>query len=163
MHFSLILLVPDTDSRNYDRIIEDAMAPFKEEWEEDDPHTVMVIEDGEVYWQNPNAQWDWYQFGGRWYGLIEAKRGVHGERSWTNADMRPEPGRYDAALVRYITNIDANLVHAVLTPDGVWHDRETYHSELFDFVEDETFVTDFKRRFLDPYMDCRAFVIDYHC
>lgn len=169
MHFSLILLSNDT-SYNYGRIIKDAMEPYHEVWDEIDPRTVMGIDDGDVYWYNPNGKWDWYQFGGRWCGLIKAKRGSYGERSWTNKDMEYECGHFDAALVKNIVSIDPEMIYSVLTPDGTWHDCETFHDELRNeehpygqFIKDETFKTDFKRRFLDPYMDCRAFVIDYHC
>ena len=58
----------------------------------------------------------------------------------------------------------------VLTPDGMWHECETWHEELKSeehpwgtFVKDETFKTDFKKRFLDPYPHCRVTVVDYHC
>ena len=29
------------------------------------------------YWENPNAHWDWYQFGGRWKDFLKAKDGTH--------------------------------------------------------------------------------------
>ena len=30
---------------------------------------------------NPKSKWDWYQIGGRWRGLLKAKKGERGERS----------------------------------------------------------------------------------
>lgn len=27
------------------------------------------------YWENPNAQWDWYQIGGRWSNMLLSKNG----------------------------------------------------------------------------------------
>ena len=32
------------------------------------------------YWRNPNAQWDWYQIGGRWAGYWRLKEGRKGEK-----------------------------------------------------------------------------------
>lgn len=146
MHFSLILIARP------DQRIDAMMEPFYESWDEDDPRTVEgVDEDGDTYFYNPDAMWDWYEVGGRWTGLIEAD------------------GRVDCARVSTIDNIDPNRVHDVLTPDGVWHESETFHYDMIDksglpgvFVKDETFRTDFKERFLDPYPDCIAWVIDYH-
>lgn len=121
------------------------------------------------HWENPNGKWDWYQVGGRWAGLIEATDGEYGERSWGNEDEPYEKGHYDTALMTDVTSIDPSCVHDVLTPDEVWHECETWHDELKSdehpwgtFVKDPTFKTDFKKRFLDPYPDCRVTVVDYH-
>lgn len=50
---------------------------------------------------NPNAQWDWYQVGGRfsdWLKLKPSAVGIKGTRSWTNAAEPTDPTRADAAL-----------------------------------------------------------------
>ena len=50
---------------------------------------------------NPNAQWDWYQIGGRfsdWLKLKSGATGFKGARSWTNAAEPTDPTRADAAL-----------------------------------------------------------------
>lgn len=147
MHFSLILIAEPGQS------VDDMMEPFYECWDKDDPRTVEgVDEDGDTYFYNPDAMWDWYEIGGRWSGLIEAS----GER-------------VDSADVFFVNNIDSKRVHDVLTPDGVWHARERFNCNLIGknglpgaFVEDETFDMWFAKRFLEPYPYCTAYVIDYH-
>ena len=45
------------------------------EWYEPD----QIGEEGEVYsTYNPDSQWDWYQLGGRWSGLLKLKDGAEG-------------------------------------------------------------------------------------
>ena len=61
------------------------------------------------YWENPNAKWDGYQFGGRWNGLIRIKEGVEpirGERSWCNGDKSKEPDDPHTADAAYKEDID---------------------------------------------------------
>ena len=163
MHFSLIVITKP------DQTVEDMMYPFEEVWDRYDHRTVEEHDGDEVYYTNPDSMWDWYQIGGRWAGLIEATDGEYGERSWGNEDEPYEKGHYDTTLMAYVTSIDPSCVHDVLTPDGVWHECETWHEELKSdehpwgtFVKDPTFKTDFKKRFLDPYPDYRVTVVDYH-
>ena len=50
------------------------------------------------YWFNPNAKWDWYQLGGRWYGYLPLKedgQGEFGKKSWTCKDKEPQPQTCD--------------------------------------------------------------------
>jgi hypothetical protein len=51
----------------------------------DDPYLVTKNEAGEVTHvyrkTNPNAQWDWWQVGGRWSGLLRAKPGATGKNT----------------------------------------------------------------------------------
>ena len=96
--------------------------------------------------------WDWFEVGGRWDGLIET------------SDVR-----VNSARISDISHVDPERVHDVLTPDGVWHESETFHEDIVSdehpwgtFVEDETFTEQFYERFLAPYQDCTAYVIDYH-
>ena len=38
-----------------------------------------IGKDGEIYsTYNPKSKWDWYQLGGRWYGLLKLKKGKTG-------------------------------------------------------------------------------------
>lgn len=59
-----------------------------------------VDEEGLYYVTNPNAKWDWYQLGGRWSGyfiLKPGKKGVLGEKSWTNEKEETPLRRADQA------------------------------------------------------------------
>lgn len=48
---------------------------------------------------NPNAEWDWYQLGGRWSGSLKAKpgatSGVLGDKSWMRGEDEIPAGYFD--------------------------------------------------------------------
>jgi hypothetical protein len=80
------------------------------------------------YYENPRSNWDWYVLGGRFQGrlcLLPGRRGVSGERSWTNADAPVLPGSCDQASAGAI---DWAATRKTFTPfavlkDGEWHAR----------------------------------------
>ncbi len=184
MHYALMVIADGS------KTLDEMMAPFYEYEERCDPYTVFVEdENGERdpetglygYWDNPNAQWDWYHVGGRWYGLIEANVGGHGMRTehefddvspfmsddeYDKAMPYEMDGRhFDVARVRDILNPNDVATHDVLTPDGAWHTRETYNLDAplgERFQKIEGWEEDFKAKFLDPYQDCVAIVVDRH-
>lgn len=59
---------------------------------------------------NPDSKWDWYVIGGRWDGWIN-DREASGER--TAANSAPT----EQAIAR------EKIPHAIITPDGQWHER----------------------------------------
>lgn len=107
--------------------IERMLAPYCENVDEHSPYaefmpegniegenTADLIEDGYKiignefgYFGNPNAKWDWYSVGGRWFGAFKLKdgfcdEGKLGERSWANANEEIPSGRCDSAKVKHI-------------------------------------------------------------
>lgn len=140
MHFNLLLIT------NGD--IDEALDPFFEGASED-------IDD----WK-----WDFWTVGGRWYGRIEATRGEHGHIPYGLSDPEGFLSRrtgYDVVKLRD-ASIDPEMFYSVLTPDGVWHDCETYDYESREFVKDPDFYPRFIERFVEPYLDYTAYMIDYH-
>lgn len=59
---------------------------------------------------NPDSRWDWYVIGGRWDGWINGKD-TSGERVEDNIATTEQ------AIERAI------IPHAIVTPDGRWHER----------------------------------------
>jgi hypothetical protein len=59
---------------------------------------------------NPDAKWDWYVIGGRWDGWI-LDRDTSGERAEDNL----------ATAEHAVAN--RKVTHAIITPDGVWHEH----------------------------------------
>ena len=59
---------------------------------------------------NPDSKWDWYVIGGRWDGWINGKE-TSGERVEDNIAITEQ------AIERAI------IPHAIVTPDGEWHER----------------------------------------
>ena len=159
MHFSLLVLADGT------KTLEEMMEPFYETYDEE----------AESF--TDNSKWDWYSVGGRWRGLIEAKVGGHGRRScydfesWFLPEGKKEPypdddTHFDIARVCDITSLDTNLIYAVLTPDGVWHDSEIYYPDGDEqgrhFVQKEGWHDSLWERYVEPNMDCVAIIVDYH-
>ena len=76
---------------------------------------------------NPNAEWDWYQIGGRWPGRIKVKEGVEftkPEFSWgwpedEKAKILAER-RTDSARIRDIDNLDELKMCYAVVMDYEW-------------------------------------------
>lgn len=109
---------------------------------------------------NPNAEWDWYQIGGRWSGFLKLKEGVEGhwgDKSWTNMNEADDMGRcdhttkgnIDIAGMRHEAGIKASnkwkevhdaKVAAGFPADALWDSWETVvarHGEVTDAARDE--------------------------
>jgi hypothetical protein len=58
------------------------------------------VENRYGYWNNPNAQWDWYSLGGRWTGYFKPKAGATGELGRSGVfDNKPNEGWVDSIAV----------------------------------------------------------------
>jgi hypothetical protein len=59
---------------------------------------------------NPSSKWDWYVIGGRWAGWI--------------SDRETASERVDDNIATTEQALERNKIpHAILTPDGEWHER----------------------------------------
>lgn len=75
--------------------VEELLAPFSEDLEVE----TYLNEDGEECTYNPEAKWDWWDFGGRWQGLIN--------------------NNSDTAQLKDVIDKDFST-YAIVTPDGKW-------------------------------------------
>ncbi|GAB3162106.1 hypothetical protein GCM10027258_80460 [Amycolatopsis stemonae] len=100
-HFSVTVAVSGEDVDAARENINTLLAPFDENLE-----VAQRTEDGETWWYNPNAKWDWYQIGGRWSDELQLRTDAadgdyaRGERSWTNENKLATPGRCDLSRIR---------------------------------------------------------------
>lgn len=100
-HFTVTVAVSGGDADDAEENIRTLLAPFDENLE-----VAQRTEDGETWWYNPDAKWDWYQIGGRWSGELQLRANAaeddyaRGERSWTNENELPTPGTCDLARIR---------------------------------------------------------------
>jgi hypothetical protein len=100
-HFTVTVAVSGTDADDAEENIQTLLAPFDENLE-----VAQRTEDGETWWYNPKAKWDWYQIGGRWSGELQLRADAaeddfaRGERSWANENELPMPGTCDLARIR---------------------------------------------------------------
>ncbi len=98
-----------------------------------------IVEDGEIgYMSNPNAQWDWYELGGRWAGKLPLKRKIpvageqRGEKSWGWGDQNP-----------YMDEDGQDFVDMAKIEDVDWDrlQREAYASAQAAFQEYQAWAT----------------------
>jgi hypothetical protein len=100
-HFSVTVATAADDADEAAEYISTLLDPFNENLEVEQ-HT----EDGETWWRNPNAKWDWWMVGGRWSGDLRLRRGarrsdyLRGERSWTNENEPIDWGTCDGGRIR---------------------------------------------------------------
>lgn len=77
------------------------------------------------YWGNPNAKWDWYQMGGRWYGyfqLLDGKSGILGERSLV-VSFSEQSQVADSALKKDINwDKKSDYVTYAILHEGEWYE-----------------------------------------
>jgi mono/diheme cytochrome c family protein len=64
---------------------------------------------------NPKSKWDWWVVGGRWHGIV--RHGVFRE----GGDQ--ESLSDNAAPVSELKENIPEYIHAVVTPDGAWHEQ----------------------------------------
>ena len=176
-HFDCAVILPPVEGTvESAEALERAMAPYKEylgneggrdylEFVEDEDFDVDEGTGRRGYWENPNAHWDWFVVGGRWGGKLRLRDGGRSDVA-TVADVvaDADPAAYDRALERYRRWL-AGETHAVVTPDGEWH--EVGRMGWFG-ISDETgeglrdWVDRFRERYLDPYGDHMIVIVDCH-
>lgn len=104
-HFSVTVALPDSII-SAPSCVDEAIADALERFDEEKEVVKVTEEDGESYWTNPDAKWDWYQIGGRWSHYLPLRHGadphdfIVGERSWTNEDQDLDETYCDGARIR---------------------------------------------------------------
>lgn len=97
---------------------------------------------------NPDSKWDWYVIGGRWDGWINDLE-TAGERLEDNV-----------ATVDHV--IERNKVpHAIITPDGQWHEHGKMGWWAVLLTENENW-DDQARSIFAAHSDCRVVIVDAH-
>ena len=96
---------------------------------------------------NPDGKWDWYEIGGRWNRII------------------PENVQGARLLLKH-PKFAGILPHDFLTPDGKWHEVETFVPTAamggrFDRIDQKTWLKNFKAA-LHAYADYRVVSVDRH-
>jgi hypothetical protein len=106
-HFTVGITVPPK-IRNIHAYIVRQMAPYDE-----DRESARNI-------ANPKARWDWYRIGGRWDGWITGNQ--QSSDNGFNFDKKHETIENNIATTESALASD-KIPHAIITPDGEWHDR----------------------------------------
>jgi hypothetical protein len=64
---------------------------------------------------NPNSKWDWWVVGGRWHGIVRHGLFREGGGQESLSD--------NAAPVAELKENIPEYIHAIVTPDGAWHEQ----------------------------------------
>lgn len=175
MHYCLCVIHPDgTDVAEY-------LQPFDENLQ-----VQKYVEDGEEYWENPNAKWDWFEIGGRWSGRLRLKSGERADSAllcdidtsfdmtayndalayWDGA-MKNKPLFPHHMMSHYLTkDIYAALrgtfyFNYVIDAEGKWHENDNLFTNI---VQEISWAQDFYKNFLyslNP-KEYRITVVDIH-
>lgn len=97
---------------------------------------------------NPAARWDWYVIGGRWDGWLNDRK----SKSGSLADNMATTGE---AIVR------GKIPHALVTPDGRWHERGQMGWFAVLLSENEGWDAE-ARSILAGHPGCRLVIVDAH-
>lgn len=63
---------------------------------------------------------DWFQIGGRWCDMFNAKKGIKGERSWTNEGNDDKPNHFSIAEINDLDEkIDIEHIYAIATKSRI--------------------------------------------
>ena len=97
---------------------------------------------------NPEGKWDWYEIGGRWDGFL--------------------PGNaMGAQTLLKSKNLAKLLPHDFLTPDGEWHEVETFVRAgwlggHFERTNEKKWLSEFQEA-LRTYAKYSVVCVDRHC
>ncbi len=97
---------------------------------------------------NPDSKWDWYVIGGRWDGWVNGKE-TSAESSTDNTATT------DQVIAR------GKIPHAIITPDGRWHERGQMGWWATLITENENWQQDAKA-ILARYPGHRLVIVDAH-
>lgn len=97
---------------------------------------------------NPDSKWDWYVVGGRWDGWIN-DRDASGER----IDDNIAPTEHVLCAEK--------IPHAIITPDGQWHERGQMGWWAILITENENWDSGAKQ-ILASYPGHRIVIVDAH-
>ena len=124
-HFSVMVLVP-SNTTDIEEAVSALMAPYDEN---------IRVEPYEGKYgtttRNPKSKWDWWRIGGRWDGAVRNNRRYSQEGY--NFSSAHEELKNNVLPAKELDH--KLIVHAVVTPDGQWHEKG--HMGWFAVVRDE--------------------------
>lgn len=97
---------------------------------------------------NPDSKWDWYVIGGRWDGWINGKE-------TSSESVADNTATADQAIAR------GKIPHAIITPDGEWHENGQMGWWAILLTENENWDSD-ARTILARYSGHRLVIVDAH-
>ena len=118
-------------------------------------------EDGnELTTYNPKSKWDWYQVGGRWEGLLKAKKGVKAHSpsllsSTSSGYTSPDDEHFDCALIK---DLDFSVDPEEIERRERWWEVAIEGAPLKKGENEEDFRTFYRKEyFLNRYKDKKTY------
>lgn len=109
------------------------------------------------YFHNPNAQWDWYEIGGRWQGELKTKSGMSCDKAEVK-DIDFNSMSASAEEKRW-------SIHAMLDLEGKWHQQgKMGWFGMSDTTPDgeKTFTDHLHKYIADVNPDTYLVIVDCH-
>lgn len=97
---------------------------------------------------NPAGKWDWYVIGGRWAGWLNDSKS-------SSECLSDNTASTEAVIARN------KIPHAILTPDGLWHERGRMGWFAILATENENWDTDALKLFAQ-YPAHQVVIVDAH-
>jgi hypothetical protein len=97
---------------------------------------------------NPDSKWDWYVIGGRWDGWIN-------DLDTSRESLTDNMALTEEAIAR------EKIPHAIITPDGEWHERGQMGWWAMLLTENENWEQE-ARALLASYVGHRVVIVDAH-
>jgi hypothetical protein len=97
---------------------------------------------------NPDSKWDWYVIGGRWDGWIN-------DLDTSRESLADNTALTEEAIAR------EKIPHAIITPDGEWHERGQMGWWAMLLTENENWEQE-ARALLASYRGHRVVIVDAH-
>jgi DNA-binding transcriptional MerR regulator len=107
---------------------------------------------------NPDSKWDWYRIGGRWDGWITGNE--QSSEGGFNFGAQHETLANNAATTEQVLAA-GKIPHAIITPDGEWHERGQMGWWANLITENEDWDSDAKA-ILARYPGHRLVILDAH-
>ncbi len=125
-----------------------AMTP-QQKYQDRIRHHERFNEQGEpISTYNPDSKWDWYAIGGRWDGWIN-------DRDTSAESISDNIAPIEQAIAR------DKIPHAIITPDGQWHERGQMGWWANLLTENENWDPESKD-LLGRYPGYRLVIVDAH-
>jgi hypothetical protein len=107
---------------------------------------------------NPNSKWDWYVVGGRWDGWITGNE--QSSDGGYNFGLQHQTVANNIAPTSRALERDV-ITHAIVTPDGHWHERGQLGWWAALITENEHWDAQ-AREILAAYPGCQLLILDAH-
>jgi hypothetical protein len=119
------------------------------------------------YWENPNAQWDWYSIGGRWNGSLLVRVTADGEigslglGGYQHEKTNPAPKGYKWVDVAKVKDIEWNLMRElkIKEAENNWEKAQKEENESMKYFGYGIHKDDSKETYVDRQTEFNTYAV----